>query len=183
MSYDNYLLGIINSQIEDSVKTFNSLDATKIHLISEVIAKCFKNGGKMLLCGNGGSAADCQHFAAELVVRFRSNVNRPSLPAIALTCDTSTLTAGGNDLGFDSIFAQQVAGLGQANDILVGISTSGNSQNVINAINTAKDKSMITIGLLGCDGGKIKDICDYPVIVNHKTTARIQESHLLIYHI
>jgi D-sedoheptulose 7-phosphate isomerase len=177
------MLDNIISQISASAATIKSLDATSINKSAIMLADCLKNGNKILLCGNGGSAADCQHFAAEMVIRFRASVNRPSLPAIALTCDTSILTAAGNDIGFDNIFAQQINGLGNKGDILIGISTSGNSTNVINAINTAKEKEIKVIGLLGKDGGNIKEMCDAFVIVNHNTTARIQESHILIEHI
>lgn len=173
----------IENQILDSTKTLASLDAVQINNCAKMLAQCLKNGGKVLLCGNGGSAADCQHFAAELVVRFRASVKRPSLPAIALTCDTSIITACGNDLGFDNIFAQQVSGLGNAGDILIGISTSGNSPNIINAIQVAQSKQMKTIGLLGNDGGKILAMCNAAIVVASHTTARIQEAHLLIEHL
>jgi D-sedoheptulose 7-phosphate isomerase len=173
----------IIEQINESIRLKSQLDIAKIEKIARILAECLRNGNKILLCGNGGSAADCQHIAAELVIRFRSSVRRPALPAISLTCDTSILTAGGNDIGFDNIFAQQVAALGNENDILLGISTSGNSQNVINAINICKEKAIKTIGLLGMDGGQLAKICDFSIVVNHKETARIQESHLLIEHI
>jgi D-sedoheptulose 7-phosphate isomerase len=173
----------ILKQINDSIEVKKTLDIAVIENSAKMLAECLKNGNKILLCGNGGSAADCQHIAAELVIRFRSSVVRPALPAIALTCDTSILTAGGNDIGFDNIFAQQVAALGNAGDILLGISTSGNSANVLNAINVAKGKNMKIIGLLGMTGGKILPLCDISIVVEHKETARIQESHLLIEHI
>ena len=173
----------ILKQINESIETKKSLDISAIENSAKMLAECLRSGNKILLCGNGGSAADCQHIAAELVIRFRSSIVRPALPAIALTCDTSILTAGGNDIGFDNIFAQQVAALGTAGDILVGISTSGNSANVINAFNVAKEKNMQTIGLLGMTGGKMLALCDISLVVEHKETARIQESHLLIEHI
>jgi D-sedoheptulose 7-phosphate isomerase len=177
------MLENIISQISDLTATIKALDITNINQASIVLADCLKNGNKILLCGNGGSAADCQHFAAEMVIRFRASVNRPALPAIALTCDTSILTAGGNDIGFDNIFAQQVSALGNKNDILIGISTSGTSKNVINAIQIAKEKEMKVVGLLGKEGGSILNMCDTAVVVNHNTTARIQEAHILIDHI
>lgn len=170
-------------QIDESIETKKSLDIAAIEGSAKMLAECLRSGSKILLCGNGGSAADCQHVAAELVIRFRSSVVRPALPAIALTCDTSILTAGGNDIGFDNIFAQQVAALGNTGDVLIGISTSGNSANVINAINAAKEKNMKIVGLLGMTGGKMLSLCDISIVVNHKETARIQESHLLIEHI
>ena len=173
----------ILKQINDSIETMKSLDISAIENSAKMLAECLRNGNKILLCGNGGSAADCQHIAAELVIRFRSSVVRPALPAIALTCDTSILTAGGNDIGFENIFAQQVAALGISGDILIGISTSGNSANVLNAITVAKEKGMKTVGLLGMTGGKMLSQCDISIVVLHKETARIQESHLLIEHI
>ena len=173
----------ILKQINESIETKKSLDILAIESSAKMLADCLRNGNKILLCGNGGSAADCQHIAAELMIRFRSSVIRPALPAIALTCDTSILTAGGNDIGFDNIFAQQVAALGNSGDILVGISTSGNSANVINAITVAKEKQMKVIGLLGMTGGKMLLLCDISITVEHQETARIQESHLLIEHI
>ncbi|MDR0927660.1 MAG: D-sedoheptulose 7-phosphate isomerase [Ignavibacteria bacterium] len=173
----------IKKQINASIETMQSLDIASIAEVARILANCFNSGNKLLLCGNGGSAADCQHIAAELVIRFRSSVKRPALPAIALTTDTSILTAGGNDIGFDNVFAQQVNALGNRGDVIIGISTSGNSPNVINAVTTAKDKGLHTIGLLGNDGGKLANMCDNFIIVRQSETARIQESHLLIEHI
>jgi D-sedoheptulose 7-phosphate isomerase len=147
---------------------------------SEILVKSLKGGNKILICGNGGSAADSQHFAAELIGRFEKE--RDSLPAIALTTDTSVLTAIGNDYGFDAVFEKQVKGLGKKDDVLIGISTSGNSPNVIRAINQAKAQGLHTIGLLGKDGGQIGQLVDIAVIVPHAVTARIQEVHLFILH-
>ena len=118
------------------------------------LSEAFRNGNKLLLCGNGGSAADCQHIATELMIRLSHNIQRPALPAIALTTDTSNLTAGGNDIGFENIFARNVEGLGNKGDALIVISTSGNSGNVIKAAETARSKGMKVIGCLGGDGGK-----------------------------
>jgi D-sedoheptulose 7-phosphate isomerase len=147
----------------------------------EIIYNALKSGNKILICGNGGSAADAQHFAAELVGRFK--LERRGFPAIALTTDTSILTALGNDYGFDIIFERQVEALGKEGDVLVGISTSGNSENVIRAVNKAKEMGIYTIGLLGKGGGKLKDIVDLALIVPSNDTARIQECHLTIYHV
>ncbi|AEF95810.1 D-sedoheptulose 7-phosphate isomerase [Methanotorris igneus] len=147
----------------------------------EIIAEVLKNGNKILICGNGGSAADAQHFAAEIVGRFK--LERKGLPAIALTTDTSILTAIGNDYGFEMIFERQVEALGKKGDVLVGISTSGNSKNVIRAVNKAKEMGIYTIGLLGKGGGKLKDIVDLALVVPSNDTARIQECHLTIYHV
>ncbi len=145
-----------------------------------LLGKRLKLGNKVMICGNGGSAADAQHFAAEIVGRFEAE--RKAYPAIALTTDTSALTAIGNDYGFDKVFSRQVEGLGQKGDILIGISTSGNSQNVIEAVNVAKDMGIFTVGFLGKDGGKLKDIVDKAFIVRHQKTARIQETHLTLEH-
>ncbi len=145
-----------------------------------LMAKRLKMGYKILICGNGGSAADSQHFAAEIVGRFERE--RKGFPAIALTTDTSALTAIGNDYGFEHIFSRQVEALGQKGDILIGISTSGNSQNVIKAVEKAKELNLFTIGFLGKDGGKLKDLVDKAFIVESDNTARIQEVHLTLEH-
>ncbi len=145
-----------------------------------LIAKRLNMGNKVLICGNGGSAADAQHFAAEIVGRFEKE--RKGYPAIALTTDTSALTAIGNDYGFEHIFSRQVEALGKKGDILIGISTSGNSQNVIKAVEVAKGIGIFTVGFLGKDGGKLKEIVDTAFIVNHQKTARIQEVHLTLEH-
>ncbi len=147
------------------------------------LAESVKTGGKIMFCGNGGSAADSQHLAAELVIRLRGHVNRPAIPAIALTVDPSIMTAGGNDIGFENVFAREVEALGRKGDVLVGISTSGNSDNVHRAIMQAKNFGIFTIGLLGSGGGKIQKQCDMSVVIPANVTARIQESHILIGHI
>lgn len=149
----------------------------------EVISNAFKNGKKLLLCGNGGSAADSQHIATEFVIRLNPKIKRPGLPAIAITTDSSNLTAGGNDIGFENTFARTVEALGNQGDVLIGISTSGNSENVIRAIKTAKEKGMIVIGFLGRDGGRMKELCDIAIIVPSNNTQRIQEGHITIGHI
>jgi D-sedoheptulose 7-phosphate isomerase len=148
-----------------------------------LLAESLRRGGKVLLCGNGGSAADAQHIAAELVVRLRSQVNRAAIPAIALTVDSSILTAGGNDLGFDNVFARQVEAYGRAGDVLVAISTSGNSENVLRAAQQAQRQGLAVIGLLGSGGGRILPHCTAAVVVPSSVTARIQEAHILIGHI
>jgi len=149
----------------------------------EVLVNSFKNGKKLLLCGNGGSAADCQHIAAEFVIRLSHKVDRPAIPAIALTTDTSYLTAGGNDIGFENVFARGVEGLGSQGDALLAISTSGNSENVIKAVNMAKKKGLKVIGFLGGTGGLLKDLVDVAIIVPSSNTQRIQEGHITIAHI
>jgi len=145
-----------------------------------LIGKRLKLGNKLLICGNGGSAADSQHFAAEVVGRFEKE--RKGFSAIALTTDTSALTAIGNDYGFDKVFSRQVEALGQKGDILIGISTSGNSKNVIEAVKVAKGLGIFTVGLLGKDGGQLKDLVDKAFIVRSINTARIQEVHITFIH-
>ncbi len=154
-----------------------------INTCGTLLADTVKDGGKILFCGNGGSAADSQHLAAELVVRLRGHINRPAVPGLALTVDTSVLTAGGNDIGFDNIFARGVEAFGTEKDALVAISTSGNSENVYRACLEAKDKGMKVFGLLGKNGGKIRERCDYSVVVPSDITARVQESHIMVGHI
>jgi D-sedoheptulose 7-phosphate isomerase len=149
----------------------------------ELAVSAYKNKKKILLCGNGGSAADCQHIAAELMIRLSHDIERPALPAIALTTDTSNLTAGGNDIGFENVFARSVEGLGNEGDILIAISTSGNSGNIIKAVNMAKNKKMIAIGFLGGDGGKLKPLVDHAVVIPSNSVQRIQEGHITVAHI
>ncbi len=144
------------------------------------IVHCLRQGGKLLFFGNGGSAADSQHVAAEFIGRFQKE--RRSLPAIALTTDSSILTALGNDYGFDIIFARQIEGLGKSGDVAVGISTSGNSKNVIEGVKQAKKMGLTVISLLGCGGGKMALLCDINLIAASNVTARIQESHIVLYH-
>ncbi|HPS64600.1 MAG TPA: D-sedoheptulose 7-phosphate isomerase [Ignavibacteria bacterium] len=157
--------------------------SSDIEKVSEVLVSCVRSGGKMMLCGNGGSAADCQHIATEFVIRLSHNLERPAIPAIALTTDTSNLTAGGNDIGFVNVFARSVEALGRKGDCLIAISTSGNSVNIINAVNKAKAAGITTIGLLGCEGGKIKPLCDFNIVIPTNDTQRIQESHITVGHI
>lgn len=150
---------------------------------AELMLQCLMNDGKILICGNGGSASDAQHFAAEMTGRFEQE--RMELAAIALTTDTSALTAIGNDYGFDHIFSKQVRALGRAGDILVGISTSGNSGNVIEAVKAAYERDMQVVAMTGRDGGKIAAMLkDQDVLLNvpHPRTARIQEIHILLIH-
>tara|TARA_Y100000589_G_scaffold306650_1_gene321600 strand:- start:2556 stop:3137 length:582 start_codon:yes stop_codon:yes gene_type:complete len=139
-----------------------------------------KSGGTIYWCGNGGSAADCQHYAAELMVRYVKD--RDPIRSVALTTDTSLLTAHCNDIGFESVFERQVKSLIRPGDVLVGISTSGNSQNVLRAVTQARQQGALTVGMLGRDGGKIKDIVDYPIVVESNITASIQEAHLVLGH-
>lgn len=172
---------VINEQIENLSNLKKGNYSDELASIVNVIIKSIDNGGKILIAGNGGSAADSQHFAAELVGRFMKE--RKGLPAIALTTDSSVLTCMGNDYGFDDIFDRQVEALGKENDVFFGISTSGNSKNIIKAVLKAKEKGLTTIGLLGKDGGKLKDICDYNITMSYKETARIQEHHIMTIHL
>lgn len=152
-----------------------------IKTISDIITNSFRTGNKVLFCGNGGSAADAQHLAAEFSGRFY--FDRPPLPAEALHVNTSFLTAVANDYSYDEVYARMVKATGKKGDVLVAISTSGSSANIINAINTAKDIGLISIGFTGKTGGKMKEICDYLINVPCSDTPRIQETHILIGHI
>ena len=147
-----------------------------------ILAEALASGKKMLICGNGGSAADSQHIAAELVGRLRAGHERPSLPAIALTTDSSIVTAIGNDYGFDQVYARQVEGLGESGDVLIGISTSGNSSNIVKAVQVARERQLRTIGLLG-QQGILRDLVECPIAVPSTNTQRIQEAHIAIGHI
>jgi len=150
---------------------------------SDKIIEAYKKGGKVMLCGNGGSAADCQHLATELMIRLCHDVSRPALAAIALTTDTSNLTAGSNDIGYENVFARNVEGLGRKGDVLVGISTSGNSKNIIKAFQKAKEIGIFRLALLGGNGGELKNQSDLNIIVPSQNTQRIQEGHITIGHI
>ena len=155
--------------------------APQIEALAERLKACLEAGGKIVLMGNGGSAADSQHIAAELVGRFKRE--RGGLAALALTTDTSILTSVGNDYGFEHVFARQVGALCGPDDVLVGISTSGNSGNVVRAIEEGKRLGIQCVGLLGGSGGKLADLCDFALVAPASETARIQEVHILIGHI
>ncbi|MHA7733117.1 D-sedoheptulose 7-phosphate isomerase [Nitrosopumilus sp. S6] len=173
----------ILNYFDNSIKTIedSKILSNDIECATKILIKSLKKNKKIILCGNGGSAADAQHIAAELVGRFKKE--RQSLPAIALTTDSSILTAIGNDYSFDQIFSRQCESLVNKGDVLIGISTSGNSQNVLNAIKSVRKKGVPTIGILGNNGGKIGKIVDIAIIVNSDSTSRIQEVHRIIYHI
>jgi len=174
-------------------KILNALDSHKkifeaiydlqfiISDISQICIQALNQGNKIILFGNGGSASDAQHIAAELVGRYKKN--RISLPAIAITTDSSALTAISNDFGYDYVFSRQIESLASSKDIVIGISTSGKSKSVLNGIKKANEKSCITIGLSGNDGGELKEVCQKNLIVPSQNTARIQEMHILIGHI
>jgi D-sedoheptulose 7-phosphate isomerase len=176
----------IKKQIKKSYETKQAIYTNEELLdnIVQVAEKCvslYRGKNKTILAGNGGSAADAQHIAAELVGRY--GFDRPSIPSLALTTDTSNLTAIGNDYGYEQIFSRQLEGMGQEGDIFIGISTSGNSANILRAFESAKKKNIFTVALTGNDGGKMADLADISLIIPSNSTPRIQESHILIGHI
>jgi len=176
----------IEDQLRDSAETkIQTIEACEESILRsvELILGSLRNRGKLMLCGNGGSAADAQHLATEMVVRLSHDIERPGIPALALTTDTSILTAGGNDIGFENVFARQVEALGNPEDILLAISTSGNSTNILKALEMAKEKNIKSIGLLGGTGGKCKDQVTIPIIIPSTNTQRIQETHITLGHI
>jgi D-sedoheptulose 7-phosphate isomerase len=151
--------------------------------VVDVCEAAIRAGNKLLFCGNGGSAADSQHLATELLIRLRGSVQRRSLPALALTLDPAALTAGGNDFGFDEVFERPLRGLGKAGDVLFGITTSGRSGNVIRALQAAREMGIATVGLLGGEGRPAIDYCDHALVVPDSETARIQECHIALGHV
>lgn len=171
-------------QLQEHVALFQVIETElsgTIALLAQRLIETLKIGNKLLIMGNGGSAADAQHFAGEIVSRFR--MERPGLPAIALSTDTSIITAIGNDYGFECIFSRQVEALAAPGDAVIGISTSGNSPNVLKALETARQAGCSTIGLLGKDGGSIKACCDIPLVIPSQDTPRVQEGHITVIHI
>jgi len=183
---DNSLENYIKKHIESSISVKKSILNSEplIQMIKKVSIKAvetFTNGNKIMLAGNGGSAADAQHIAAEFVSRFY--FDRPGIPSIALTTDTSMLTAIGNDYGYENLFSRQIQANGAEGDIFIGISTSGNSPNIIKGLIEAKNKNITTIGLTGNNNGKMDELCDFCIKVPSVETPRIQESHILIGHL
>jgi D-sedoheptulose 7-phosphate isomerase len=175
---------IIQKALRESIgvkEDFINENTTKITFFAERIALALTSDRKLLLCGNGGSAADAQHIAAEFINRYE--LERPPLPAIALTTDTSILTSVGNDYSFDEIFSKQIKALGVEGDVLLAISTSGNSPNVIEAVKAAKSLGIFTVGLTGGEGGQLTRLVDLSLVVKSNVTARIQEAHILVGHI
>ena len=177
---------LIKSRLQESARVkeeiLDNIETVKIIAkIAEVIIQAYRKGKKVILFGNGGSAADAQHIAAELVGKYY--LERAPLPAIALTVNTSSLTAIGNDYSFAQVFAKQLEALGEAGDVAIGISTSGNSENVLEALRVAKTKGLITIGFTGEEGGKLKDVVDYCLHIPSNDTPRIQEGHITVGHI
>lgn len=177
----------LSESIEKSILESSKIIKSSSHHIKEiensikVIIECLKNGKKIIIFGNGGSAADAQHIVAEFIGRFK--LERKCLPAIALTSNSSILTALANDYSYNTIFSRQCEGLVEKGDVIIGISTSGNSKNVEKGLRTSKKLGAITIGLLGSGGGSIGKICDISIIINSSSTPRIQEVHRTIYHI
>lgn len=174
----------ITSIIEESVKVKEQVKEKlidNIMAVTEEILTCYNKGNKLLICGNGGSAADAQHFVGELMGKFK--MERTPLPCIALTTNSSLITAWSNDFSFDTVFERQIEALGDKDDVLISITTSGNSENIIKGIQKAKELGMRTASLLGKDGGKTRSMSDIEVIVPSDNTPRIQEAHILIIHI
>lgn len=175
---------IIEKEIKESISVKEKLIENSLNDIeraTELILNALNNGGKVIIFGNGGSAADSQHIAGELIGRFRKE--RESIPAIALSTDTSILTSIGNDYGFEKVFSRQIEGIAIKGDVAIGISTSGNSENVLLGLKKAKEKNLKTIALTGGTGGKIREIADVVICVSATTSARIQEAHITIGHI
>jgi len=178
------LENIIKKILADSLKIndeFVRENSSKIGMVAEKIASAFLGDRKLLICGNGGSAADAQHMAAEFVNRFQ--LERPPLPAMALTTDTSVITSIGNDYSFEDVFSKQVKALGIEGDVLLALSTSGNSKNVLSAVEVANKQGLYTVGMLGNKGGKLSTAVDMALIVKSDVTARVQEAHILAEHI
>lgn len=180
------MLESIKKLIQDSISVKEELLSDKkllntVEQLADEIVKAIRTGHKLNLCGNGGSASDALHFAGEIVGRFQKE--RSAWPAVVLNADVATMTAIANDYGYDDVFARQAQGHCNCGDVFIGISTSGNSENILRAAKVAKGKGCKTAALLGKDGGRIKDIVDYPIIVPCQKTARVQESHILLIHI
>jgi len=178
----NYIKEQIKKSYETKQDIYKNDDLlNKIEAVSKLCVELYKGPNKTILAGNGGSAADAQHIAAEMVGRYA--FDRPSLPSLALTTDTSAITAIGNDYGYDQVFSRQLEGMGQKGDIFIGISTSGNSVNIIKAFQIAQKKGITTVALVGRDGGEMAKLADIALVVPSDSTPRIQESHILIGHI
>jgi D-sedoheptulose 7-phosphate isomerase len=173
---------LFEESIDVKKKLLESDNLVVLEKMGDALKSAIQQGNKLILCGNGGSAADAQHLAAEFLIRLRSNNNREGIPAIALAQDTSTITACGNDFGYDVLYERMVKTLGQPGDVLIGITTSGNSENVIRAMKAANKMEISVFGFLGAGGGKALDICDEAFLVPSNNTGRIQESHITAGH-
>ncbi len=180
---ESSLLSLWRVQCAETREALHSVQAQlpQLEIVAQAVIQCLQNGGKILTCGNGGSAAEAQHFAEELVGRYK--LDRRSLPAVSLVADGTLLTCILNDYGAGELFARQVDGIACAGDVLFGLTTSGNSENVQRAVERAKAKGVITVALSGRDGGQMKGLPDHEIIIEAKTTARIQEAHLLCVHL
>ena len=176
----------IRSLFEESVNVKRQIIESDAFIVLEkmgdIIVDCVKQGNKIMLCGNGGSAADAQHLAAEMLIRLRSTHNREGIPAIALAQDTSTITACANDYNYEKLYERMIQSLGKTNDVLIGISTSGNSKNIICAMNMARSMGVRVFGFLGSDGGGALDLCEDAFVVPSNNTGRIQEAHITAGH-
>lgn len=179
-SWSNWIKAELTRSAELKIRTAETM-AEQILGAADVLTECFRTGGKVLICGNGGSAADAQHMAAELVNRLSADIERPGFPALALTTDTSFITAYANDVGFDGIFERQVLALGKPCDVLVAISTSGHSKNVSKAVTAARMRGLQTIGLVG-EGGTLASLVDHALVVHSRNTQHLQECFLSIEH-
>jgi D-sedoheptulose 7-phosphate isomerase len=181
-SRDQFIADSLKESSETKLRILQQCSG-EISKAIDLIIQAFKTKKKILLCGNGGSAADAQHLATEFVIRLNPHIKRPGLPAIALTTDSSMLTAGANDLGYDNVFTRSIEALGNEGDVLIGISTSGNSANVNRAFQKAHEMKLVTIALLGKDGGESKRLVDLGIIIPSNDTQRIQEGHITVGHI
>jgi D-sedoheptulose 7-phosphate isomerase len=176
--------GIIADALKQNQRTIEEFviqNSSNLIRCAEVVCNAFRNSRKLMLCGNGGSAADAQHIAAEFVNRFQ--IERSPLPALALTTDTSIITSVGNDNSFDDIYSRQIGALGAEGDVLLAMSTSGRSRNILSALNTAKDRGIYIVGLMGAGGGEMLPLVDLALVVESNQTPRIQEAHILAGHI
>ena len=181
-SRDQFIADSLKESSETKLRILQQCSG-EISKAIDLIIQAFKTKKKILLCGNGGSAADAQHLATEFVIRLNPHIKRPGLPAIALTTDSSMLTAGANDLGYDNVFTRSIEALGNEGDVLIGISTSGNSANVNRAFQKAHEMKLVTIALLGKDGGESKRLADLAIMIPSNDTQRIQEGHITVGHI
>ena len=174
----------LENQLAENINIHQSIlgMSRDIIIVIKNIEKKLKKGGKILFCGNGGSEADAQHLAAEFLIRLRPHINRSPIPALTLTQDTSTLTACGNDYSFDDIFLRPFQALAKKDDILICISTSGSSKNILKVLKEAKKKKIYSVAFLGKGGGRAKKICDKPLIISSQNTARVQECHIFLGH-
>jgi D-sedoheptulose 7-phosphate isomerase len=178
----NYISNQVKKSYEIKQDIFNNTEIMSlIEDVCKKVVEVYKSGNKTLIAGNGGSAADAQHIAGEFVSKFY--FDRPGLASLALTTDSSILTAIGNDYGYDKLFSRQVQANGVKGDLFIGISTSGNSENILQALRECREKGIITVGLTGADGGKMKELCDYCICTPSQETPRVQETHILIGHI